>query len=233
MKKYHVVLKRNIDWTSFRSYLLSNYFNIVHNRRFSRSFVMELTENQANTLSSNSSVEVVSEVYEGLSALPSDNVFSGDFWKGGLTVSDQYRQWGQLHVAGDETQRRKGVWGLGYAEDGSDDNILVNDTVEAFNSGEHVDIVVCDTIIGHDCEEWYSPTTGTTRFVQYEWFNELNQYISDDPLLDGYPVGNVPDTFYPIQTDVQEYHGTHVMSTIAGQFYGWAKEANFIFLPCD
>ena len=63
-----------------------------------------------------------------------------------------------------------------------------------------------------------------SRFVSYDWFNELNTEVSsiDD---DGQtlPSGNV--TYYANASN-PEYHGTHVAGTCAGAAYGLANEAN-------
>ena len=78
--------------------------------------------------------------------------------------------------------------------------------------------------MAYDSKEWYSPSTNTSRFVQYQWFNELNSFVTsiDD---DGStpPTGNVT---YHQNSALSDYHGQHVGGTVAGQHYGWANEAN-------
>ena len=96
--------------------------------------------------------------------------------------------------------------------------------MDVFNDGKHVDVVIVDDPMAYDSEEWYSPSTNSTRFVQYQWFNQLNTYVSslDD---DGQtlPTGTIT---YSQNSALSNYHGQHVGGTVAGQHYGWAREAN-------
>ena len=43
---------------------------------------------------------------------------------------------------------------------------------------KNADIIIVDDPISYDSEEWISPTTSTSRFVQYQWFNELNSIVA-------------------------------------------------------
>jgi subtilisin family serine protease len=140
------------------------------------------------------------------------------FSKSGMDPT--YRQWGHLHCAGNDSQRRK----YGWASD------VVNDTINVFNDGRHVDVVIVDDLIAHDCEEWYSPSRGSTRFVEYQWFNELNQYVGD--IDDDSQSVNSGTFVYPENiNNTRSYHGTHVAGTACGQFYGWARESNIYNMP--
>ena len=66
--------------------------------------------------------------------------------------------------------------------------------------------------------------TQETRFVSYEWFNELNSIVgSIDDDSQTLPTG---DVYYYDQTENLEAHGTHVTGTVAAKHYGWAPEAN-------
>ena len=147
---------------------------------------------------------------------------NGQFWKNDTTapttIDPTDYQWGHIHCAGTTAQRRKGTFGTGNVE-------KVTDTIEIFNSGRHVDVVICDDPVSYDCAEWESPSNpGTSRFVQYDWFNELNQYVSSiDDDNQTLPTGAVT---YRDNANNPTYHGTHVAGTVAGQHYGWAREAN-------
>ena len=120
-----------------------------------------------------------------------------------------------LHSAGTTAQRAKGTWTGGQVTD--------NNGVNIYNDGKHVDVVICDDFVGRDCEEFYSPTTGLNRFVQFEWFNDLNTFVTsidDDGVTQS---GQYPYVDNGGNTD---FHGTHCAGTVAGQWYGWAREAN-------
>ena len=146
---------------------------------------------------------------------------SGDFWKDGpvgTTLNSNLRQWGQLHCAGDQAQRRKTTWGDPITTE------VVTDNVDVFNNGRHVDVVIVDDPVSFDSQEWYSPSSLQSRFVEYQWFNELNTYVSsiDD---DGQtlPTGTI---VYAPNLNTAQFHGIHVTGTATGRHYGWATEAN-------
>lgn len=144
---------------------------------------------------------------------------------GSYTLSGQFNKsnsgntglnWGHLHCAGTAIQRRKSNWGSGL-------NNPVTDSVEVWQDGKDVDIVIVDggVIPGHP--EWNSDpdgVSGVDRFVQYQWFNELNSYVNAiDNDLQTEPTGTIP------YTDA-DFHGMHVAGTAAGSLRGWANQAN-------
>ena len=52
---------------------------------------------------------------------------------------------------------------------------------------EDVDVVICDDPVSADCGEWGSPTKlngALGRFVQYQWFNELNSLVTGGSGID-------------------------------------------------
>ena len=129
-----------------------------------------------------------------------------------------------MHCTGDTAQRDKGQFGIG----GSFTTKF--DVANIPGDGRHVDVVICDDPVSADCGEWGSPTKlngALGRFVQYQWFNELNSLVTGGSGIDddgiAAPTGNV--TYYGNAAN-PEFHGTHVAGTAAGQFYGWASEAN-------
>ena len=130
-------------------------------------------------------------------------------------------QWGHVHCAGTSSQRAKGTFGKRSA--GATDEI-VNTSVDIHNDGKHVDVVIVDGPMAYDSAEWKSPSTNNSRFVQYQWFTELNSIVSSiDDDSQTLPTGTIT---YLQGTANARYHGMHVGSTVAGQYYGWAREAN-------
>ncbi len=130
-------------------------------------------------------------------------------------------QWGHVHCAGTSSQRAKGTFGKRSA--GATDEV-VNTSVDIHNDGKHVDVVIVDGPMAYDAAEWKSPSTNNSRFVQYQWFTELNSTVSSiDDDSQTLPTGTIT---YRQGTAEAKAHGMHVGSTVAGKHYGWAREAN-------
>lgn len=225
-KVYVVTLRRREDLEEFYTDMSDAGYSLQLKRPISRNTHYYLTDEQADTVRQDSRVLDVQLRPEELGIKPVLKSFynnteyniQGTFDKSGTIggAAANYRQWGHLHAAGTTAQRAKGTWTTGQVTD--------NNGVNVYNDGKHVDVVICDDFVGRDCEEFYSPTTNLTRFVQYEWFNELNTYvgsIDDDGIT--LPTGNYP---YLDNAGNTEFHGTHCAGTVAGQWYGWAREAN-------
>ena len=215
-KEYVVTLHKKEDLEQFYNEMKLSNFPLVMKRPTSRNTHYMMTEDQAERLRQDPRVWGV-EAADCFHIKPqaiNNNPYtvSGQFSKSGSSAG--YRQWGHLHCAGDQTQRRKGSWGGG----------AVADTVEVFNDGRGVDVVIVDDPISYDAEEWYSPTTGQTRMVQYQWFNELNSIVNSiDDDNQSEPTGTIT---YHTTAAIPRYHGMHVTGTVAGQWYGWAPEAS-------
>jgi len=141
-------------------------------------------------------------------------------------------------------RRGKGLYGTGGG------GTIPDDTAH-YGAGRHVDVVIVDDPVSFDNGEWYTSRSNslnadgvyqhqltqiagatpdqvlgheTSRFVQYQWFNELNGFVTsidDDGVT---PPGGVI-TYYTNAAN-PEYHGNHVASTAAGRFYGQAGDAN-------
>ena len=133
--------------------------------------------------------------------------------------------------------RQRDVFGLGADNETSDD-------IGFYGHGKHVDLVICDGGVSWDCGEWWSSqaangdhiipymsgniepqaATDSTRFVDYQWFNDLNGFVSAiDDDSQTLPTGQI--TRYDVATN-PDYHGNHVAGTAGGRYYGWAKAAN-------
>ena len=223
-KEYVVTLHRKEDLEQFYNEMKLTNFPLVLKRPLSRNTHYMMTEEQAEQLRQDPRVWGV-EAVDSFQVRPQVNRepydIIGDFFKNapqGSSINANMRQWGHLHCAGDDAQRRKNLWGDPTSTE------VVTDNVEVFNTGRHVDVVIVDDPVSYDSQEWYSPTGGQSRFVQYQWFNELNSYVSsiDD---DGQtlPTGTIT---YGTNAASASYHGIHVTGTSCGQHYGWAREAN-------
>ena len=224
-KVYVVTLKSRDDLEGFYSDMSSDGYQIHMKRPISRNTQYYMTDEQATALRSDSRVLAVelrpSEIpylEKGLNSTVdlinnTPHGQAGDFAKSG--VNSNYRDWAKLHMAGDAGQRQKGAWGSGTR----------NDTINVWNDGRHVDVVICDDPVSFDCEEWKALSDNRDRFVMYDWYAELNQYVTtiDD---DGQTLPSAPYPNYFTNNTNSTYHGTHVAGTVAGKWYGWAPEAN-------
>jgi hypothetical protein len=225
-EQYIVTLHRKEDLEQFYIEMRQNNFYRVKKRPLSRNTHYMLTVEQANELKQDSrvlDVELLNNIkFVRRHVLNKEPyVVSGNFWKNSpiaTTFDSFWHQWGHLHCAGDQVQRRKTTWGDPTGTE------VVNDNFEAFSNGKHVDVVIVDDPISFDSGEWYSQQTNQTRFVQYQWFNELNSLVNSiDDDNQNEPTGAIT---YGDNASTSQYHGNHVAGTTAGQFYGWAREAN-------
>ena len=225
-KEYIVTLHKKEDLEQFYDEMKLTNFPLVKKRPISRNTHYRMTAEQAETLKQDPRVLDV-ELAENIKFVRrhvlnrEPYVVAGDFWKNSpvaTTIDPFWHQWGLLHSAGDQVQRRKTTWGDPTATE------VVNDNFEVFSNGKHVDVVIVDDPVSYDSGEWWSPTLFQTRFVQYQWFNELNTLVNsidDDSQTE--PTGTI---VYGDNASTANYHGNHVAGTAAGQFYGWAREAN-------
>ena len=227
-KIYVVTLKERGDLEGFYFDMESDGYKIHLKRPISRNTQYYMTDEQADTIRDDSRVLACEQRPEDIGITPVpygrevvNNTaygFAGDFRKSTPYAQDN-RQWGHLHVAGDDAQRKKGSWGSGE----------VTDSISVFNNGKHVDVVIVDDPVSFDCAEWWSAEKNVTRFKQYDWYTELNTYVgSIDDDGQSLPSGSYPN--YIDNNANQTYHGNHVAGTVAGQWYGWAPEADIYSL---
>ncbi len=226
-REYVVTLYKKEDLEQFYNDMTN--FSLVMKRPISRNTHYRMTEEQAERLRQDPRVWGVEAVDSFQIRRQATNkepyVVTGNFWKADTqppaTISVNDYQWGHIHCAGDVAQRGKNQFGV-ISSGASYEQ--VNDSVEVFNNGRHVDVVICDDPMSYDSGEWNSPTSGQSRFVQYQWFNELNTIVNSiDDDLQSEPTGTIT---YGTNAATPEYHGNHVGGTVAGQHYGWAREAN-------
>ena len=186
-------------------------------RNLSRNTHYNLTPEEAVKLAEDPRVLAVELPFEdmGIIAEPFGSYTrNGNFSKS--TSGHSNYQWGHLHCAGTQAQRRKNSWGR-------DTTNSVNDSVTVWEDGTGVDVVIVDSGIVGSHPSWNSDpdgTSGTDRFIPYQWFNELNTIVNGiDNDLQTEPTGTIP------YTDIG-YHGMHVAGTVAGSLRGWAPQAN-------
>lgn len=224
-KEYIVTLHRKEDLEQFYNEMYLTNFPLVLKRPLSRNTHYMMTDEQAEQLRQDPrvwGVEAADSFQLKRQVINNEEYnISGDFFKNApqaSTINPNLRQWGHLHCAGDQVQRRKTQWGDPTATE------IVNDSVDVFNNGRHVDVVIVDDPVSFDSQEWYSPTSLQTRFVEYQWFTELNTDVgSIDDDGQTLPTGAI---VYAPNLNTSQYHGIHVTGTAAGRYYGWATEAN-------
>ncbi len=233
-KIYIVTLYNKEDLEGFYDDMKDNGFRLNLKRPISRNTHYWMTDEQAEELKQDPRVWDVDLPPEDKGIYPKKCVthndsqvprtLEGNFWKGGAVNSNNDYPWGISHTIDSVgVHRGKGQFGSsGGSYDQLVATIFANPYENAWGDGRHVDIVVCDDPVSADCADWNG--FAVSRFVSYDWFNELNTEVSsiDD---DGQtlPSGNV--TYYANASN-PEYHGTHVAGTCAGAAYGLANEAN-------
>tara|TARA_B100002019_G_scaffold293356_1_gene320366 strand:- start:5215 stop:7956 length:2742 start_codon:yes stop_codon:yes gene_type:complete len=218
---YIVTLWRHEDLEDLYQEMEDLGIELVKKREMSRNTHYRMTESQVDNLKSDSRVRGIELHPDELpvNVKPTYDPYTlsnKQFFKDDLSSPSNaanYYDWGKLFCAGTEAQRDKGNWGSN-----SGDRVKT-DTVTIFSDGKDVDIVIVDNRASYDCDEWKSPSSGNTRYVMYDWYNELRQYVS------GLPSGSY-NSNYLTNANNPDSHATHVMSTAGGQHYGWAREAN-------
>ena len=228
-KIFSVTLKNRDDLEDFYAEMSSKGFRLHMKRPISRNTNYYMTQEQADELKKDSrviDVERIDDLFVKEDAIYNNTPYTknGDFFKEGHSSSYSATdfQWGHI-LAGSASQIGKGSFGSGGS------TWKKNTSVDVFNNGKHVDVVIVDQPMAYDSEEWKSPSSGNSRFVQYQWLNELNSFVSsidDDGVTPS--SGNVT---YHQNSALDKAHGQHVGGTVAGKHYGWAREANIYSLP--
>lgn len=235
MSEYLVTVKDATCLDEFYADMEFRGYTRTIRKPLSRSTGFELTDEQKNEVVRDSRVldvelrnppNVVTKLLGAVNYEPYPIL--GDFTKTSVTSSTEsdQRQWGHVSHAGTTAQRSYG------SNPGSPDyttwnSSTVNERVDVFNKGKHVDIVICDSPVGPDHAEWISDETGLSRFVEYDWYAQHNAQVIGGLDSDGLSSPGSNYTYANATALGQEaYHGTHVMSTAGGRYYGWAKEAN-------
>ena len=105
----------------------------------------------------------------------------------------------------------------------------VTDSVTIFNNGENVDVVIVDSPVAKDHDEYLDPDTGLSRFVEYQWNLEHGDEVyGNDFMWSLYSTATKTIT-YPSDDTLAaqgDKHGTHVAGTATGRAHGWANKSN-------
>ena len=251
-KIFVVTLKSSDDLEGFYSDMKSNGFKLYQKRPMSKNTSYYMTDDQVKTISEDTRVLDVSKFpersdyerisYDAHNMTPMTTV-PGPYRKFGDGDGSDW-DWAKLHQTGTDAQRRKkpappqnssGFWdsASGAATP------QVTDFNEFFGDGRHVDVIICDDCVPFDAGEFINTQgeswdtngdvipLGQSRVHQYDWFAELNQYVTsiDD---DNYSIPGNNYTYYYDMASAPSanYHGLHVAGTACGNHYGWAKKAN-------
>lgn len=241
MTKYWVRLKKEVNLKDAIIPLRNYYSNGI--APLSRGHTLELTEAQAEIIKQLPNVVEVSLAHDVENVLFSsqtsffnkdnrDNECVGDPVSPINKQPWQCLNWGLLEC----TTAPNNDWGIneGYDQNSPDYNYWLQGTADIHSEGEHVDIIITDTMVPFDHPElnWSSTLDEGSRFVQYDW-HQLTPFIISEL---GYTPGLTETYTYASHAnlkdeitgflDTSSSHGLHVATTAAGLRNGWAKKAN-------
>lgn len=233
MKEYVVTLKNKEDLDSFYEdmetpggnlYIPSRAVPVYLRRTISRNTHYLLTDEEAATIKNDPRVLNVELSMEerGLEFRPQWTVTSS-LWNKSNTISQFHQHWALLRCT-EGVQRSN--WG-------SNGTTNVNATAYGTLTGKNVDVVIVDGLINPDHPEFAVNIDGTggSRVIQYNWFQLTsalglgsNSTYVYTPYVDPTYPDNDADGISD-RTDDND-HGCHVAGTVAGNSYGWARDAN-------
>ena len=247
---YVVTLKSSDDLEGFYSDMKSDGFKLYQKRPMSKNTSYYMTQDQAKTISEDVRVRSVlgyprKDDFQRLSYADHNMTSSqaaGNYRKNSAGDGWDF-DWAKLHQAGTDAQRRKSPTvnsASGFWDAASSSTVpQVSDSNEFFGDGRHVDVIICDDAVPYDCGEFINQLgeswdtngdvipLGQSRVHQYDWFAELNQYVTSiDDDSQGTPGSNYTYYYDMANTPSGNYHGLHVAGTACGNHYGWAKKAN-------
>jgi|TARA_B100000959_G_scaffold100133_1_gene105885 subtilisin family serine protease len=208
-KDYSVVTKRGIKYTEIHNDLIRDTSaddsvdsNIIPDR------VVEIIQERPN---SNRVTRYNLTDAEAKKLSNDSRILSCKYHNVIKPTSDKYQS-GNFDRDADESSENQN-WGLlrhtsltnNYGTSSSDPG----GTYDYVLDGTGVDIVVIDSGIEANHPEW-EDANGVTRLKQIDWFTAAG--VS----------GTWPNNMY----EDEDGHGTHVTSTVAGKYFGWAKNAD-------
>ena len=221
MREYIVTLKSHDDLQSFYDdmeteggdlYIPNRVTECCCRRPMSRNTHYHLTDAEAELVRRDSRVLAVelTPADLGLVIKPCYTVTSSN-WVKNTSANANHLNWGHLRCYEGENRSN---WG-------SDGTTTVTGTVKMTSSGKNVDVVIVDGDVDPNHPEMAVNANGTggTRVIQYNWFQHASE-VGD--------TGNIGGTYsYTIDVNSSgDNHGMHVAGTVAGNTYGWAREAN-------
>jgi len=185
----------------------------VSRRPGSRGTIYRLTAWEAGQLSSDPRIKTIELVPKELGIEAGTNVTqTSSNWDKSNSNSTNMKNWALLRCT--EASQRAGWGGTGFEGTGSG-TASQTATISLAQTGKHVDVVIVDgdgLVWNHPEFRANADGTGSTRTVQYNWFQH-------DPVVKGSASGTYT---YSNTSD----HATHVAGTVAGNTQGWARDAN-------
>jgi hypothetical protein len=204
MSIYNVVLKSKDDLEQFYLDMESDFPNSLELKRpISRTTCYNLTQQQADIVSSDNRVLAVEKAEEGsLGPAGGWTRTSSNWAKSPMTVnSADHDNWALLRCISNPTTTN---WG-------SDGGVNVSGTVTTTHDGTGVDVVVCDGHVNPDHPEFAvnADGTGGSRVNQYNWLSSSSSNYD-----------------YSIGSSRLKAHGDAVAGLAAGNTQGFASGAN-------
>jgi hypothetical protein len=235
-KEYVVTLHNKDDLQSFYNdmetpggdlYIPNRAVGLYKRRPLSRNTHYLLTDEERDTVAQDSRVADVQLADLIRAVVQPFRTVTGNFNKDENTIASNHRNWAHLRCT--ETSQRNN-WGTNGTADQTD-------TVTLTSSGKNVDVIIVD---GH-CDPSHpelavnADGTGGSRVQSFNWYslNSTVSSIDDDnrtlpsgsytygPYVDS---GNA-DPDVGAERTSNNNHGSHVAGTVAGNTYGWAKDA--------
>ena len=244
MREYIVTCKTKEDLQSLYDdmetpggnlYIPDREVELVHRRLISRNTHYMLTDEEAELVSQDervlgvelnwedAGIKVVSNyTISGESDIPEASpsyTIDSNRWSKSTNNNNSHRPWSMLRCRNQQTFSN---WG--------DDGIQSIDYECLFTStGKNVDVVIFDGCIDPEHPEFDANedgSTGGTRVNQFNWFSLNPQVTGGSAGTYLYTDGGNGDYTTGGQQESDNNHGCHVAGTVAGNRFGWAREAN-------
>jgi hypothetical protein len=200
---------------------LSRSVTCVHRRPTSRNTHYLLTDWEAGNLAIDPRIKsvIIAPNYLGIQAGTFGETQTSTAWDKSSSSGTNMKNWGLLRCTLEDQISNWG--GTGWQNNGSG-TAARTATIQLSQTGRNVDVVVCDSngiVWNHPEFNSEVDGSGTSRAVQYNWFQHNSEVYPDNPVSNYvYGLGE---------------HSTHVAGTVAGNTQGWARDANIYNLFYD